>query len=137
MKNVLAAASILMALTACGNKSTDNKSQVKTVKSDYACSGFSTLDSQAQPSTANWFENFDFKGSETSVSKNVGVTSGDAYAITVGRETNSEGDRINLAIMNLVTKSVSVAQVEEGAKAPMISISPDGKFQVAIVCHKK
>ena len=87
------------------------------------CSGFSTLDSHARPSTADWYENLEFKGSETSISKNVGVT--------------SAGDRIDLSIMNLVTKALSVAQVEEGAKAPMIGISPDGKFQVAIVCRKK
>lgn len=98
--------------------------------------GFSTLDSTVQPSTTNWYEVFDFKASETSVSKNVGVTTGDGYVITVSRETNSEGARIDLSVFNLVTKAVSVAQVDEGAKNPMISISPDGKFQIAIVCRK-
>jgi predicted transcriptional regulator len=62
---------------------------------------------------------------------------GDSYVVTIARESNSEGDRINLLITNMTTKATSVAQVEDGSKAPLITMTPDGKFQVSLVCRKK
>jgi hypothetical protein len=62
---------------------------------------------------------------------------GSSYVVTIARESNSEGDRINLLITNMTTKATSVAQVEDGSKAPLITMTPDGKFQVSLVCRKK
>ncbi len=61
----------------------------------------STLDVTVPEAKPNWLEQFEYKASDISVSKSVGVTNGDRYAAMISTEANEVGERINLVIVNI------------------------------------
>lgn len=149
MKLAITVTGIALALASCGN--TSAKSAVKSDEvsgtRDYSCSAISTLDgsvmsrldgAQQSPSAVAWYENFDFKSTDTSIYKGVGVTNGSNYTYMVKRGDNHGGKRINLYIIDMSTKASAIAQVEEGTKEQfLVSMSPDGKFRVTLSCKIK
>ena len=142
MKFVTAASVLAMTLASCGNTAKQNapssvKSEV-TAKADYQCAIWrSTLDSTVPAPVLNFQEAFEFKSSDTSITKQVGVNPADQYVALISRETNSAGARINIMIQNTVTKVSAVTEVSDGDTKMLLAMQPDNKFQVGIYCAKK
>jgi hypothetical protein len=141
MKTLSAVVVSSLLLMSCGisakNKSSSAVKDTAAANADYTCRVSSTLDGSVPHPVENHYEVFDFKASDTSISKLVGVTSGDNFAALVNREVNSVGARINLTIGNMATKATSASQFAEGSDNLLLTATPDGKFQVTIYCVKK
>lgn len=141
MKFVTAAAAIAMTLASCGNTAKQNaSSSVKSevaAKADYQCSIWSTLDSTVPAPVQNFQEGFEFKSTDTSITKIVGVTPGDQYLGLIDREVTEYGAQIKMIITNTVTKASVLTQMSEGNKNMILLMQPDNKFQVGFYCAKK
>ena len=141
MKNMTAVVASALVLASCGasekGKSASDIKDASAEKSNYQCVVQSTLDVTVPEAKPNWSEQFEYKASDISVTKSVGVTNGDRYGAMISRETNSVGERINLVIVNIKNKASSVTQVAEGSKDLFLTMTPDGKFQITAYCVKK
>ena len=141
MKFIAAASVLAMTLASCGNTAKQNaSSSVKSevaAKADYQCSIWSTLDSTVPSPVQNFQESFEFKSTDTSITKIVGVTPGDQYFGLIDREVTEYGAQIKMIITNTVTKASVLTQVSEGNKNMILLMQPDNKFQVGVYCAKK
>lgn len=146
MKFVTAAAAIAMTLASCGNTAKQNSSSsVKSeaaAKADYSCTIWSTLDANGATPEGHSQETFEFKSTDTSITKIVGVTPGDRYIGAIARDTiknapDNSGAIITISIYNTVKKVGASAAIKEGDKDIMMSMNPEDKFHVGILCAKK
>ena len=146
MKFIAAASVIAMTLAACGNTakqkaSSSVKSEV-AAKADYSCTIWSTLDANGATPERQSQETFEYPSTLWSTSRNIEVTPGDGYIGVIARDTiknapDNSGAIITISIYNTVKKVGASAAIKEGDKDIMMSMNPEDKFHVGILCSKK